>query len=44
VSSVLIINGVKPFLISKGELNNTFATLVAEHFAALATRRYQRTS
>jgi len=37
MSNVLIINGAKPFLISKGELNNMFAAL-AEHLTALGHR------
>ena len=35
MSNVLIINGAKPFLFAKGELNNLFATLAAEHLTAL---------
>lgn len=35
MSNVLIISGAKPFLISKGELSIMFATLAAEHLAAL---------
>ncbi|MFV9650299.1 NAD(P)H-dependent oxidoreductase [Pseudomonas citrulli] len=38
MSNVLIINGAKPFLISKGELNNMFAALAAEHLTALGHR------
>ncbi|MFL9672959.1 NAD(P)H-dependent oxidoreductase [Pseudomonas marginalis] len=35
MSNVLIINGAKPFLFAKGELNNMFATLATEHLTAL---------
>lgn len=35
MSNVLIINGAKQFLISKGELNNMFASLASEHLIAL---------
>ena len=35
MSNVLIINGAKPFLFAKGELNNMFATLAGEHLTAL---------
>lgn len=35
MSNVLIINGAKQFLISKGKLNNMFASLASEHLIAL---------
>lgn len=35
MSNILIINGAKSFLISKGELNNTFANLAFEHLSSL---------
>ena len=39
MSNVLIINGAKPFLFAKGELNNMFATLAA---AAQTARGHNR--